>query len=753
MNATVVDPLADAGATGATTKAPTAASTSPTLTTRERRAPEPLLKSLLMSSPSSSMRGRTLVVHPRAHTRTTDSEVARVPLRSDPRQEEASAPSNTAWSGVGGTVRFPSHVEHTEGPAVAALYSRHRAALYRHCLARTNDPALAEDIVQDTFLKLVQAGGRLDLDRPVRSLLVAMADRACIDAYRRRSYSTVRLGTLAASTPATADSGEAEILHRLEFERLQKLIAALPRRQRAALQLYAFEGLTYAEVAAVLDDSVVSVKSLLQRARKELRKSVERRLVAVVGGWRAWRARRHDAYLHVYAAGIIGIDPVRVMTTLVVVSTSVSMLVAALCAVAPSSSASAATGGQTRPGVVAPGLVHTQHDTSTLAPPADDRLGSSTRGATERALNEAVAAALPPAPERTPDNASLTTIEVSPAYAHDHTVFAAESRGPQDASALFVSRDGGASWHRPRALGFGGASRFLFPPGYPDRDRRFFALGNRGLQVSADGGENFETLLPGFFRDGAVSPGFASGDPSILLMSAGLLYEYHYDTGVSLLVQAEDWQGLKVDSLRWEATDGGFVIVLAGHRVSMGAHMFDLKSTFVARCTRGTSYGPGPVRLACESAALSDSQDTFVTMPRSPPTTSTRFVGHYDDISVSTDGGRTFTPKFRKSMFTFPELVVLSVETLPFAGPGSAVAAGHRAYSSPGPSLMRTDDYGATWTGIVVPIPGFARGSWALGAAPTGRVFATGDVNGGGGPIACSADGGRTWAPRCAAAE
>lgn len=648
-------------------------------------------------------------------------------------------------------MRPSSHVEHAEDAVIAALYQQHHAALYTHCLARTGDATLAEDIVSDTFMKLFEARRRLDLTRPVRPLLVAIANRACIDAHRRRSYATARLAALAATVPEVADSGEAEVLQRIDCERLGDAIAALPPRQRAALQLYAFEGLTYAEVADLLGEPVASVKSLLQRARKALRHAAERRLAAAVGGWRTWQARAQHVLVQVHLAidGLVGGAANPTPATAAAISTSVSVLLAALCSVT-AFDPTGTTGGQRLATGLAPVAAPIPETSSALEPPADQRLARSTRGATERAVNETVAAALPPGPARTPDNATLTTVEVSPAYASDHTVLAAESRGPHDRSALFVSRDGGASWHHPRALGFGGASRFLFPPGYPDRDPRFFALGGKGLQVSHDGGESFETLLPGWFRDGAVSPGFASGDPSILLMGGGVLYEYRYDTGVGRLVQVDDdWQGLKVDAVRWDNTAAVPVVVVAGHRLSVGTRLLDVKSTFVARCVRSAESPPGPVRFACESAELSDSQDTFVSLPRNPPRESTRFVGHYDDISVSTDGGRTYAPTFRKSLFTLPELMVFSVETLPFAGPGSAVAAGPRSRSTPGPALMRTDDNGATWTGIVVPVAGFARGSWALGVAPTGRMFATGAGYGSGGPIACSPDGGRTWAPRC----
>jgi RNA polymerase sigma-70 factor (sigma-E family) len=117
----------------------------------------------------------------------------------------------------------------------------------------------AEELVQDTFLRVRARWGRID--NPSAYLRAAVVN-ACRNHQRRRI-----IERRAPPTPGAT--------HDAPFE-LRGAIAALPLRQRTALVLRYYEDLPEAEIAELLGCSVPAVKSLLHRAVQDLRKVIER---------------------------------------------------------------------------------------------------------------------------------------------------------------------------------------------------------------------------------------------------------------------------------------------------------------------------------------------------------------------------------------------------------------------------------------------------------------------------------------------
>ncbi len=142
---------------------------------------------------------------------------------------------------------------------------------YRLC----NDPQLAEDIAQDTFLKAWQALPRF---RPrgeevtgFRAWLCRIAVNTAIDEMRRQ-----RPVTDLDQVPLTGGTRPAEAFERVEdAEAVRAAIARLPERSRAALILREYEGLSYQEIAEALDIPIGTVMSRLNYARKRLREELE----------------------------------------------------------------------------------------------------------------------------------------------------------------------------------------------------------------------------------------------------------------------------------------------------------------------------------------------------------------------------------------------------------------------------------------------------------------------------------------------
>lgn len=149
-------------------------------------------------------------------------------------------------------------------------YARRVFSLAYHMLGQAE---VAEDVVQDAYLKLWKHGARLAEDGvQVRAWLMRVASNRCIDLKRKRRE--VLIDRLP-DQPATSNGPARQLAERQSADIVAEAIAALPERQRLAVILTNQSGLSNAEAGKVLDISEQALESLLARARRRLRKHLE----------------------------------------------------------------------------------------------------------------------------------------------------------------------------------------------------------------------------------------------------------------------------------------------------------------------------------------------------------------------------------------------------------------------------------------------------------------------------------------------
>jgi len=163
-----------------------------------------------------------------------------------------------------------------DGAAFDALFARWSAPLLRYLERVVRDPGVAEELAQEVFLRVYRARERYQPDARFSTWLFTIATRLAWNELRRprhRSPHDALEGDeetgplpLAADAPAADAVADA----RRTGAAVERALERLPERQRAALWLAAVEGLSYAEVAAMLDTSERSVKALVHRARAAL---------------------------------------------------------------------------------------------------------------------------------------------------------------------------------------------------------------------------------------------------------------------------------------------------------------------------------------------------------------------------------------------------------------------------------------------------------------------------------------------------
>lgn len=126
----------------------------------------------------------------------------------------------------------------------------------------------AEDIAQDTLLKLWAMRHELERYRSVESLAAVVARNLTIDLHRSRR--TVRLDDTSIHLSVSDKIADTDIISREEGRWLRQRLAQLPPRQHTVLVMRQVEHRSYEEIAALLGIGVSSAKVLLSRARKWL---------------------------------------------------------------------------------------------------------------------------------------------------------------------------------------------------------------------------------------------------------------------------------------------------------------------------------------------------------------------------------------------------------------------------------------------------------------------------------------------------
>ena len=165
---------------------------------------------------------------------------------------------------VAGVGIRPEGGVHQEG--LAELYVRHQPAALRLAYMLTGHRELAEDLVQEAFVRL--AGRFVHLRKPeaFEAYLKRMIVNLFLSHLRRRKVERAyvrREGVDVGTAPAPSDLGERDEMWRA--------LAKLPQRQRAALVLRYYEDLPEREAAAVLRCSTSAVRSLVARGMETLR--------------------------------------------------------------------------------------------------------------------------------------------------------------------------------------------------------------------------------------------------------------------------------------------------------------------------------------------------------------------------------------------------------------------------------------------------------------------------------------------------
>ena len=159
--------------------------------------------------------------------------------------------------------------------AFAALYARYERRIYAFVYRMMGNPDDAFDLTQETFLKAYRALDKTDAELNVNAWLHRIASNACMDVLRRRQ----RLRWLPwegakhdRASSQREDDPEDTLLGDETQRSVTRVLQAMSTRNRQAMILREYEGLSCEDIGEIMGVSRSAVKSILFRGREEFRK-------------------------------------------------------------------------------------------------------------------------------------------------------------------------------------------------------------------------------------------------------------------------------------------------------------------------------------------------------------------------------------------------------------------------------------------------------------------------------------------------
>ena len=182
------------------------------------------------------------------------------------------------------SIALMSMVKTGDTDAFQQLVEMHQGAVIGTVAKMLGDPTEAHDVAQQVFIRVWKSAPRYEPRAKFTTWLFTITRNLVFNESRRRSKRKLvstdeREDDFHLQHQDDGQSGPSEDLEKKELmQAIDKAIQALPEKQRMAVVLRRYEGLPYDEISKVLKTSVSSVKSLLFRARTQLKTELAKHL-------------------------------------------------------------------------------------------------------------------------------------------------------------------------------------------------------------------------------------------------------------------------------------------------------------------------------------------------------------------------------------------------------------------------------------------------------------------------------------------
>lgn len=165
-----------------------------------------------------------------------------------------------------------AQIQQGSHPAFAELVTRHTKQFYQLAYRLLNHQATAEDVVQEAFLKLWQHPNRFDLEKKNQftTWFYQVVINLCKDKMKKKTEILDN-----ESIALTKTTQEKQFLAEEQHQLLEQAIHALPARQKVALTLCIYQGMSNQEAADIMNINLKALQSLLVRAKQKLKQQLK----------------------------------------------------------------------------------------------------------------------------------------------------------------------------------------------------------------------------------------------------------------------------------------------------------------------------------------------------------------------------------------------------------------------------------------------------------------------------------------------
>ena len=159
----------------------------------------------------------------------------------------------------------------------ALLLERHRGPVVHFLYRMVQNQAVSEELAQEVFLRVYRSRSTYEPTAKFTTWLFRIATHVALNSIRdgkkEKGHESLDVETegMERQVADRQPTVEQEMVHEVKRREVRQAIEALPAKQRAAVLMHKYEGLDYAQIAAVLSCSESAIKSLLFRAYESLR--------------------------------------------------------------------------------------------------------------------------------------------------------------------------------------------------------------------------------------------------------------------------------------------------------------------------------------------------------------------------------------------------------------------------------------------------------------------------------------------------
>jgi len=150
--------------------------------------------------------------------------------------------------------------------AFQLMYDRYRNRIYQTAIRYLKSPLLAQEVVQDVFLKLWIERKNIKIDQPLEAWLYTVAKNNLINRLKKIANEWKTLSSLKLITQQCVNTASTKIEEAQYNELLQKAILSLPQQQQTVFCLARHEHLTYIQIGEKMGISPLTVKKHMSRA-------------------------------------------------------------------------------------------------------------------------------------------------------------------------------------------------------------------------------------------------------------------------------------------------------------------------------------------------------------------------------------------------------------------------------------------------------------------------------------------------------